>query len=127
MSEPTVITLNNENSIQILHQYVELAQSKGAFILQEADLLKRACDILFNNVTDNEINIPTAKNLLIQGVQKGQRHGAYTLADAATLHKIVQFVAANLEAPVPQKQEQEQDDDSLSDLADPIPLKPKEI
>ena len=40
--EPTVITLDNNNSIQLLTQYVEIAQQKGAYMLQEAELLKRA-------------------------------------------------------------------------------------
>jgi len=29
--EPTVITLNDTNSTQILAQYIEVAQQKGAF------------------------------------------------------------------------------------------------
>ena len=141
-TEPTVITLDNQNSIQILSQYVELAQQKGAYLLNEAELLKRAMDILINNVPDNELNANMCKQLLIQGVNKGQRHGSYTLNDASLLSKVVQFVGNVLQQENPvSEQEQETSaeptnvsssssttsSDDLSDLADPIPLKPKEV
>jgi len=135
--EPTVITLDNQNSIQILAQYIEVAQQKGAYLLNEAEILKRAMDVLMNNVPDKEIDANMAKQLLIQGVNKGQRHGAYTLNDAALLSKVVIFVAqgtqesnpqapANPSAPAPVSV-QSVDSDDLSDLAEPIPLKPKEV
>ena len=134
--EPNIITLDDENSIKILHQYVELAQQKGAFILVEADVLKRAIDVLLNNIQDNEIDHTNAKRLLIQAVQKGQRHGAYTLNDASLLNKVVQFVNSSLEGQQQPTQQQKQQQapqqqptqpDDLSDLAEPIPLKPKEV
>jgi hypothetical protein len=129
--DPTVITLNDTNSIQILAQYIEVAQQKGAFLLNEAEILKKSIDVLINNVPDNEINADTAKSILIQGINKGQKNGSYTLNDASLLNKVVQFVANTLPQPPqqpqqPQQQVQEQSDD-LSDLADPIPLKPKEV
>lgn len=137
--EPTVITLDEKNSVQILSQYIEVAQQKGAYLLNEAEILKRAMDVLVNNVPDKEIDQNMAKQLLIQGVNKGQRHGAYTLNDAALLSKVVLFVANG--APAQQLQPQsvsqpvstssevvnQDGDDDLSDLADPIPLKPKEV
>lgn len=137
-SEPTVITLDNSNSIQILVQYIELAQQKGAYLLNEAELLKRAMEVLVNNVPDNELNHVNSKQLLVQGVNKGQRHGAYTLNDAALLSKVVQFISNNLQQEQPQvkdtsSQIESNDDDNsynpddLSDLAEPIPLKPKEV
>ena len=140
--EPTVITLDNKNSIQILTQYVEVAQQKGAYLLNEAEILKRAIDVSVNNVPDNEIDTNLAKQLLIQGVNKGQRHGAYTLNDASLLSKVVAFVASGVQGQEPaaatpqaQAQDQVQDQvqvnaelsDDLSDLAEPIPLKPKEV
>ena len=145
--EPTVITLDNKNSINILAQYVEVAQQKGAYLLNEAELLKRAMDVSINNVPDNEINVDLAKQLLIQGVNKGQRHGAYTLNDASLLSKVVTFVASSVTVqPQPtfqgngeeSPQESVKEDtvkeesnmssiDDLSDLAEPIPLKPKEV
>lgn len=136
--EPTVITLDHINSIQILAQYVELAQQKGAYLLSEAELLKRAVEVLINNVHDNELNSDNSKQLLVQGVSKGQRHGAYTLNDAALLSKVVNFITTSVNQPQqPQHQPQHQQEqsvnkeytniDDLSDLAEPIPLKPKEV
>lgn len=144
--EPTVITLDPTNSIQILIQYIELAQQKGAYILSEAELLKRSGDVLANKVPDAEITEATARQLLIQGIHKGQRHGAYTLNDAALLSKVVQYVtglsgtpAPAAPTPTPPSQTAPQpevapasnsvDDllDDLADLAEPIPLKPKEV
>lgn len=140
--EPTVITLDNKNSIQILVQYIELAQQKGAYLLNEAEILKRATEVLLNNVPDNELNSVNSKQLLIQGVNKGQRHGAYTLNDAALLSKVVQFVANTLNQDAQPSDSVESVSnpssnsasnsssnsfDDLSDLAEPIPLKPKEV
>jgi hypothetical protein len=138
--EPTVITLDNKNSIQILTQYVEVAQQKGAYLLNEAEILKRAIDVSVNNVPDNEIDTNLAKQLLIQGVNKGQRHGAYTLNDASLLSKVVAFVASGVQGQAPAvatpavESNATQDHvpvsellDDLSELAEPIPLKPKEV
>jgi hypothetical protein len=115
-----------------------MAQQKGAFLLQEAEVLKRAVDVASNNASDKDIDRNNALNLLIQGVQKGQRHGAYTLADAAAVHKVVQFISSqNEQAPSVSQVEQPSNvtksvqkkpsDDDLSELSQPVPLKPKEI
>jgi hypothetical protein len=167
--EQTTITLDHKNSCQILKDYVELAQQKGAFELSEAEVLKRASDYLLNDATDAELNQINARQLLIQGVTKGQRHGAYSLSDAALIHKVVTFVSKAIEntmeytrqmnapqaaapapapapAPVPAPAAKEADlkpkgkakakakgkvkgskDEDLSELADPIPLRPKQI
>lgn len=133
MQQENVITLDNSNSIKIIIQYVELAQQKGCFLLSEAELLKRAVDVC-NSSSDPEINLPTAKNLIIQGIVKGQQKGAYTLTDASLLHKVVTFIEANLNSPVTNEttdqgvtENTSENDFDLSDLSDPIPLKPKEI
>jgi predicted protein tyrosine phosphatase len=136
MSSP--IQLDSANSVQLLCQFVEMAQQKGAFLLQEAEVLKRAVDVASNNASDKDIDRNNALNLLIQGVQKGQRHGAYTLADAAAVHKVVQFISSqNEQAPSVSQVEQPSNvtksvqkkpsDDDLSELSQPVPLKPKEI
>ena len=143
--EPTVLTLDNKNSVQILSQYVELAQQKGAYLLNEAELLKRGIDVLANNVPDQEINQQLAIKLLIQGVVQGQKHGCYTLNDASLLNKVVQYVSSSYQlntVPPPTETQSETpnnetdtedildedvDEDDLTDLADPIPLKPKEV
>lgn len=144
--QPTVITLDKSNSIKILIQYIEIAQKAGAYELKEAEILKRANDVLINNVQDPEINENLAINLLIQGVNKGQKHGgAYTLNDAALLHKVIQYII-NLQGPPPiiglnnnetSKNENDtssnnvesttQEDDDLASLSEPVPLRPKEI
>lgn len=139
--EPTVITLDNQNSIQILAQYIEHAQQKGAYLLSEAEILKRAVEVLVNDVHDNELTKDNSKQLLVQGINKGQRHGAYTLNDAALLSKVVTFVltqsqSEQIEQPLEQQSLEQQQSlgeedvnriDDLSDLAEPIPLKPKEV
>jgi len=144
--QPSVITLTKENSINIFVQYIEIAQKAGAYELKEADILKRASDVLIHGAKDQEINENLAINLLIQGLNKGQKHGgAFTLNDAALLHKVIQFVVTNAqqseeskpieEAPkndavseVSNVQEPVEDsDDDLSSLSEPVPLRPKEI
>ena len=137
VEDPTVITLNDKNTVEILSKYVEVAQQKGAYLIQEAEVLKRACDVLLYNIVDKEINNNMAKQLLIQGVVKGQTHGAYSLNDASLLHKVIMFVSTSLQPqPEPQPQvaqpaaskpEPQEDEYDLSDLAEPIPLKPKEV
>jgi hypothetical protein len=133
--QPQVITLDSRNSIEILAQYIEVAQKAGAFLLPESDLLKRCRDVLLRDVEDQEVNIPTARNLFIQAVNKGQSKGAYSLEDASILHKVCQFVAQNLSADAPATpavpvassqaslQEQDSDEDDLSTLSDPVPLR----
>ena len=142
----TTITLDESNSIPILAQYIELAQQKGAYLLSEAELLKRAKDVLLDKAQDVDVNPENAKQVLIQGIHKGQRHGAYTLNDAALLHKVVLFVTkqvaenetqvatnetqvASNETQVATNETQvlEEEDDDLADLAEPIPLRPKEV
>lgn len=137
VEDPTVITLNDKNTVEILSKYVEVAQQKGAYLIQEAEVLKRACDVLLYNIVDKEINKNMSKQLLIQGVVKGQTHGAYSLNDASLLHKVIMFVSTSLQPqPEPQPQvaqpaaskpEPQEDEYDLSDLAEPIPLKPKEV
>ena len=141
MSEPQVITLNETNSIQIVLQYIEVAQKAGAFLLVEADILKRCKDVCFTKTKDPEINLGQAKQLLIQAINKGQSKGCYTLEDASMLYQVCQFVSSNLTSdpqtqPQPQPQIQEQEsqesqesqefkipDDDLSSLSDPVPLR----
>lgn len=129
---------DNDKSIKLLIQYIELAQQKGSFVLAEADVLKRACDILVNKVDDKELNEQTAIQILIQGVQKGQKNGSYTLNEASLLHRTILSLSQpkmtvtkkEPETPpeVPEVQLGPQEDsDDLADLAEPIPLKPKEI
>lgn len=141
--QETVITLDHNNTVLILLQYVEVAQKSGVFLLAESELLKRCKDYLVAGAPDAEItNTKLARQLLVQAVNKGQSKGAYTLDDAALLHKVCTFVLANLEtdlvplgqtrraqetpsqgsqsAPV---QQARGDDLDLSELSAPVPLK----
>ena len=145
MSEQQVIHLNSSNSIEILNQYIDIAQKNGAFALPEADLLKRCRDILLRATPDEEIVPKAARNLFIQAVNKGQSKGCYSLDDASILHKVCQYVNANLDDPLPEpKQVQEevskvqevqqtqthqsnpniqQVENNLDELSAPIPLR----
>ena len=90
-----------------------------------------------------EIDNNLALNLLVQGVNKGQRHGVYTLNDASLISKVINFLL-NLyqqqplqsipeepeeqlqQEPLqePLQQEPELDDNfDLNELSQPIPLK----
>lgn len=126
--QPQTITLDAKNSVDILAQYIDMAQKheRCPFSLPESDILKRCRDLLLRGVEDAEINVPTAKNLFVQAIMKGQSKGCYSLDDAFILHKVCTFVSANLEAPVQPQQLQPApaaNDDSLSSLSDPVPLK----
>jgi hypothetical protein len=130
--QPQVITLDNRNSVEILAQYIEVAQKAGAFLLPESDLLKRCRDVLLRGAEDQEVNVPTARNLFIQAVNKGQSKGAYSLEDASILHKVCQFVAQNLSseaaavatpAAVQAPAVQAPDSEDLDSLSDPVPLR----
>lgn len=129
--QPQVITLDSRNSVEILAQYIEVAQKAGAFLLPESDLLKRCRDVLLRGAEDPEVNVPTARNLFIQAVNKGQSRGAYSLEDASILHKVCQFVAQNLSAeapapapaPAPAAASSSEQSDDLNSLSDPVPLR----
>lgn len=92
--EPISIPLNYSNCLGIMFKYIELIQQKGVFSLEEAHLLKRAWDVLVNNVTDKDPNLTktTSLNLFIQGVVKGQSNGCFTLNDAFIVYNVVKFL-----------------------------------
>lgn len=145
-NQPQTITLNNQNAVLILLQYVEVAQRAGAFLLQESDILKR-CRDFFTGASDPELDVSKARTLLIQAVNKGQSKGAYNLDDASVLHRVCQFVQQNLDAefqplqvqspaeqqtvqsesvqpqPVQSSTQQAQSQDDLSSLSEPVPLR----
>lgn len=131
--QPQVITLDSRNSLEILVQYIEVAQKAGAFLLAESDLIKRCKDVLLNGQEDHEVNIPTARTIFLQAVQKGQSKGAYTLEDASIIHKVCQFITQNIsaESPAPQPPTTSTPtpvlskpvEDDLDSLSDPVPLR----
>ena len=86
------ITVTNENCVGFIEKYIEHAQQKGAYVLQEADLLQRSLNVLKGNTNDEtELNEESSRQLVVQGLVKGQKNGAYTLADAAFLYNLVVF------------------------------------
>lgn len=129
MTEPQqsqVITLDSKNSVEILANYIEVAQKAGSFALPESDILKRCRDLLLKGIEDTEINVPTAKNLFVQAIMKGQSKGCFSLDDAYILHRVCTYVSQNVDAPaaVPTQQVQAAPvSDDLSTLSDPVPLK----
>jgi len=131
VTQPTVITLDNNNSVQILFNFIEMANKAGAYVLQEADILKRCKDVLLNGANDPELQNVQSRQLLLQAIIKGQAKGAYTLDDAALLYKVCQFVQANIEASNTNISDNErrgvEKDDDLSSLSDPVPLKPRVV
>ena len=120
--QPQVITLDSKNSIDILTQYVEVAQKNGAFLLPESDILKRCKDVLLKGIEDTEINVPTAKNLFVQAINKGQSKGCYTLDDASILHKVCQYIVSESQQVQPQQVQPHVSDD-LDSLSEPVPLR----
>jgi len=148
------ITVTNENCVGFIEKYIEHAQQKGAYVLQEADLLQRSLNVLKGNTNDEtELNEESSKQLVVQGVVKGQKNGVYTLADATFLYNLVVFfqeatvkfselnkgtVSENNntsenndenenENEDDNELEIDDDDDDLSELSKPVPLIPKNV
>lgn len=93
--QPTIITLNIENSLQYILKYIEVSNSKGAFLLSEANILKRCFDVILYKFKDKEISLEKAKELVFQGLEKGQLHGDYTLDDASIIVGVMNFINSN--------------------------------
>ncbi len=145
--EPTVITLNNKNSLQILSKYIEVTQSKGVFLLEESNVLKRCFDVLIHGVEDRELSQDKAKELLFQGIYRGQGHGDYSVNDSALLYNVIEYLKKNVEVQEQPTQSVQptqtvplvgdgniisdeadnEDDFDLSELSQPVPLKPREF
>ena len=138
------LTLDPTNSVQLLAQFVEVAQKNGVFLLQEANVLQRAINFLLNGSQDPELTVENAKNILIQGVVKGQKGGSYTLQEASVLHQTIVYITEHISdkpksqtkpMSVSEIEEKEQvetvietvkndksEDDMFDDLSTPIPL-----
>ena len=152
------ITVTNENCVGFIEKYIEHAQQKGAYVLQEADLLQRSLNVLKGNANDEtELNEESSRQLVVQGVIKGQKNGVYTLADAAFLYNLVVFFQEatvkfselnkgtvsenneNVNNNTSENNDEDEDneddneleidddDDDLSELSKPVPLIPKNV
>jgi len=118
LSLDVMMELTHQRSTDILVKYIEIAQQKGAYLLSEADVLNKARDVLLNGLQDDGIPVPNARQLLMQGVVKGQRHGAYTLADAALLHNVVQYVSSHVDEPLETIREEPEDEEVVNSEED---------
>ena len=126
--QPQVITLDNKNSIEILSQYIDVAQKNGSFALAESEILKRCKDLLIKNVQDAEINLQMAKQLFIQAIHKGQQKGSFSLDDSYILHRVCTFITQTMNAEAPQQAPVQSSvpqviSDDLNELSQPVPLK----
>lgn len=128
VSQPQVITLDKQNSVQILSNFIDQANKTGAFLLGESDILKRSKDVLLNGKSDTEINVQKALELFLQGITKSQSKGCFTLEESSILFKVVQFISANSSQWIDTVGAVGTIDDDLSSLSQPVPIKsPKTI
>ena len=128
VSQPQVITLDKQNSVQILSNFIDQANKTGAFLLGESDILKRSKDVLLNGKSDTEINVQKALELFLQGITKSQSKGCFTLEESSILFKVVQFISANSSQWIDTVGTVGTIDDDLSSLSQPVPIKsPKTI
>jgi len=97
--------LTKDNAPIVLRHFIELANTKGAFLLRESHLLKKAIDYVNPEVktkptfTDNDTNPrSTALRLLIQGAHKAQQQGSFRIEDSSFLYSVCELVEKELEA-----------------------------
>jgi hypothetical protein len=97
--------LTKENAPLILSNFIGLANLKGAFLLRESHLLKKAIDYVNPEVktkptfTENDVNPRiTALRLLVQGAHKAQQQGSFRIDDSSFLYTVCEFVEKDLEA-----------------------------
>jgi hypothetical protein len=129
------IQLTMENAEKILCTFVERAQNSkdrgSPYELSDADALVKSMTVLSGGQVQG-LNRVQARQNLINGVMKGQKHGCYSLQDAASLWTVVGYIVnetrretetgeQNVQMSVKQK------DEDLSELSESVPLKPREI
>lgn len=87
------IELNDTNTLEFLIKYTDLANKHGSFTLQEADILNRCIKVATGN-QDTDISLAKARELLINGIAKGQAKGSYSLEDSSLLLRIIKYISA---------------------------------
>ena len=123
--KPTVLTINKDNVFQIIVKYIETANSKGAYTLEDADVLKQCFDTILHGAKDNGFPLKSAKSAIVQALVKGQARGSFTITDSSViLHSIKVMNAEEPESePYPEKSSVEAEPDfDLSELAKEVPL-----
>jgi hypothetical protein len=96
--------LTKENVHVFLGRFIEIANLKGAYALQESNILTKAIDYLSPEVKnkptlreDDPNPRATALDLLVKGALKAQKEGAFFLRDSAALYEIVELARKSLE------------------------------
>lgn len=98
MNTTTQENLNQYNFLEILYNYVEKAQEKGCFSLDEAVEIKKGYDYLISQNNKEKEVILRSFNNLINSCQKGQlKGGIYNLQDAYNIFQIYLFIQNNIE------------------------------
>ncbi len=125
--KPTVLTINKENVYQYIVKYIETAASKGAYTLEDADVLKQCFDTVLHNAQDNGFPLNNAKGLLTQALVKGQAHGSYTITDSSVILHCIKVMNAEELPSLPQPSSLSshngiEPDFDLSELAKEVPL-----
>jgi len=97
--------LTKDNAPLILRHFIELANTKGAYLLRESHLLKKAIDYINPDVkskpsfTENDANPrSTALRLLVQGAHKAQQQGSFRIEDSSFLYTVCEMVEKELES-----------------------------
>jgi hypothetical protein len=134
--------LTKDNVHVFLGRFIEIANLKGAYALQESNILTKAIDYLSPEVKnkptlreDDPNPKATAMDLLVKGALKAQKEGAFFLRDSAALYEIVELARKTLEdgegdagqkapkAPAPTVGDGDADDEEEIISSKPIPPK----
>lgn len=119
--KPQAIQLTVENAEQILVRFIDVAQkhAKGsAYELPETEVLVKAIEVVSGKELEGMSRLQ-ARQVLVNGVIKGQKHGCYELQDAASLNTVVNYLV--------KESRKEPTKDDLSELSQTVPLKTREI
>lgn len=139
-SKPQSIPLTVENAEKILCTFVERAQNSknrgSPFELSDADVLVKSMAVV-SGTTVEGINKFQARQNLINGVVKGQRHGCYSLQDASSLWTVISYLVTETRNELSQETQpgtqaptmnvRPKDSEDLSQLSESVPLKLREI
>jgi hypothetical protein len=124
------IQLTMENAEKILCTFVERAQNSkdrgSAYELADADALVKSMTVVGGTPVEG-LNRLQARQNLINGVLKGQKHGSYSLQEAASLWTVVGFMVKESQKETQEPTTTTRTDDDLSELSESVPLKPREI